>query len=113
MYQVTKRDGQVVDFEISKISDAITKAFVAIEKQYHPTIIDLIALHVTSDFEPKIRDGVIAVDLPVLSKVPGAGFEPASPYGHMVLSHVCIPFPCTRACVKVQEEGLEPSKPRF
>ena len=56
MYQVTKRDGQVVDFEISKISDAITKAFVAIEKQYHPTIIDLIALHVTSDFEPKIRD---------------------------------------------------------
>ena len=31
MYQVTKRDGQVVDFEISKISDAITKAFVAIE----------------------------------------------------------------------------------
>ena len=56
MYQVTKRDGQVVDFEISKISDAITKAFVAIEKQYHPTIIDLIALHVTSDFEPKIRE---------------------------------------------------------
>ena len=62
MYQVTKRDGQVVDFEISKISDAITKAFVAIEKQYHPSIIDLIALHVTSDFEPKIRDGVIAVE---------------------------------------------------
>ena len=62
MYQVTKRDGQVVDFSISKISDAITKAFVAIEKQYHPSIIDLIALHVTSDFEPKIRDGVIAVE---------------------------------------------------
>ncbi len=62
MYQVLKRDGQVVDFSISKISDAITKAFVAIEKQYHPSIIDLIALHVTSDFEPKIRDGVIAVE---------------------------------------------------
>ena len=62
MYQVTKRDGQVVDFSISKISDAITKAFFAIEKQYHPSIIDLIALHVTSDFEPKIRDGVIAVE---------------------------------------------------
>ena len=62
MYQVTKRDGQVVDFSISKISDAITKAFIAIDKQYHPTIIDLIALHVTSDFEPKIRDGVIAVE---------------------------------------------------
>ena len=62
MYQVTKRDGTVVDFSISKISDAITKAFVAIEKQYHPSIIDLIALHVTSDFEPKIRDGVVAVE---------------------------------------------------
>ena len=62
MYQVTKRDGQVVDFSISKISDAITKAFIAIDKQYHPSIIDLIALHVTSDFEPKIRDGVIAVE---------------------------------------------------
>ena len=62
MYQVTKRDGTVVDFSISKISEAITKAFVAIEKQYHPSIIDLISLHVTSDFEPKIRDGVIAVE---------------------------------------------------
>ena len=38
MYQVTKRDGTVVDFSISKISDAITKAFVAIEKQYHGVV---------------------------------------------------------------------------
>ena len=60
MYQVTKRDGKVVDFSISKISNAITKAFVAIDKQYHPSVIELISLHVTSDFESKIRDEKIS-----------------------------------------------------
>ena len=41
MYQVTKRDGSVADFDVGKISAAITKAFEAQEKQFHPTIIDL------------------------------------------------------------------------
>ena len=62
MYQVVKRDGKIVDFNISKISVAITKAFEALGKQYHPSVIDLIALHVTSDFEPKIKDGKISVE---------------------------------------------------
>ena len=54
MYQVIKRDGSVTDFNISKISAAITKAFEAQGKQYHPSVIDLIALKVTADFEDKI-----------------------------------------------------------
>ena len=62
MYQVVKRDGKVVDFSIKKISDAITKAFVAIEKQYHPSVIELLALHVTADFENKIKDDRISVE---------------------------------------------------
>ncbi len=62
MYQVVKRDGKVADFNISKISVAITKAFQALNKQYHPSVIELIALHITSDFEPKIRDGKISVE---------------------------------------------------
>ena len=62
MYQVVKRDGSVVDFSINKISAAITKAFEAIKKQYHPSVIELIALHVTSDFESKIKDGKIEVE---------------------------------------------------
>ncbi|MBQ3900559.1 MAG: ribonucleoside triphosphate reductase, partial [Clostridia bacterium] len=62
MYQVVKRDGNVVDFNISKISVAITKAFEALNKQYHPSVIDLISLHVTSDFESKIHDGKITVE---------------------------------------------------
>ena len=62
MYQVTKRDGTAAQFEIGKISAAITKAFEALEKQYHPSVIDMLALRVTADFEPKIRDGRIAVE---------------------------------------------------
>ena len=62
MYQVIKRDGTIVDFSISKISAAITKAFEALGKQYHPSVIDLISLHVTSDFESKIHDSKITVE---------------------------------------------------
>ena len=62
MYQVVKRDGKVVDFNIGKISAAITKAFEASGKQYHPSVIELIALHVTSDFDSKIRDGKVTVE---------------------------------------------------
>ncbi len=62
MYKVVKRDGAIVDFQISKITDAITKAFKALEKQYHPSVIELIALHVTADFEDKITDGQITVE---------------------------------------------------
>jgi len=62
MYQVAKRDGKVAEFDISKITEAIRKAFEAQEKEYHPTVIDLLALNVTSDFEPKIKDGLIEVE---------------------------------------------------
>ena len=62
MYQVIKRDGQVAEFDIRKISVAITKAFDAVQKQYHPGVIDLLALQVTANFEPKIKDGKIAVE---------------------------------------------------
>ena len=62
MYQVIKRDGKVVDFRITKIDDAIMKAFAACEKQYNNDIIDLLALRVTADFEPKIRDNAVSVE---------------------------------------------------
>ena len=62
MYKVVKRDGKITDFDISKISAAITKAFEAQNKQYNPDIIDLLALKVTADFEPKIKDSQIAVE---------------------------------------------------
>ena len=62
MYQVGKRDGKIAEFDISKISEAIRKAFEAQEKEYHPTVIDLLALNVTSDFEPKVKNGLIQVE---------------------------------------------------
>ena len=62
MYKVIKRDGAVTDFNIAKISSAISKAFDALNKETHPTVIDLLALKVTSDFEGKIKDGLIAVE---------------------------------------------------
>lgn len=62
MYQVIKRDGATTDFDIAKIVVAITKAFEAQDKQFHPGVIDLLALKVTSDFEPKIKKNLIAVE---------------------------------------------------
>ncbi len=62
MYRVTKRDGSTADFNITKISDAIKKAFEACTRQYNDNIIDFLALKVTSDFEPKIENGLIAVE---------------------------------------------------
>ena len=62
MYQVIKRDGQIAEFDIAKISAAITKAFEANNKQYNPNIIDLLALRVTADFEAKIKDGKVSVE---------------------------------------------------
>ncbi len=62
MYKVIKRDGSIVPFDISKIALALTKAFEAGNKQFTPNIIDFLALKVTSDYEPKIKDGTIGVE---------------------------------------------------
>ena len=61
-YQVRKRDGKIADFDIAKIAHAIKLAFEAQNKQYHDGVIDFLALKVTADFEPKIKDGLINVE---------------------------------------------------
>lgn len=62
MYQVVKRDGKTLDFNLSKIGDAITKAFDAQNKPYNQDIIDFLALKVTADYAAKIHDGRISVE---------------------------------------------------
>ena len=62
MYQVIKRDGKIAEFDIAKISTAITKAFEGTGTNYHPSVIDLLALKVTANFESKVKDGKIAVE---------------------------------------------------
>ena len=63
MYQVVKRDGQIADFDISKIAVAITKAFQATKKEFNQDIIDFLALKVTADYQGKIHDGKITVEV--------------------------------------------------
>lgn len=62
MYQVIKRDGKITDFDINKVSVAITKAFEAQNKQYVPAIIDMLTLRVTADFESKIENNLVHVE---------------------------------------------------
>jgi len=60
--QVIKRDGERVDFTLSKINDAIMKAFTATEMQYSNDIVDLLSLRVSADFQDKIKDGAVSVE---------------------------------------------------
>ncbi|MBQ3137192.1 MAG: ribonucleoside triphosphate reductase [Clostridia bacterium] len=62
MYTVLKRTGKIIDFDLAKITQAITLAFEAQGRDYNPDIIDFLALKVTADFEPKIKDGHVAVE---------------------------------------------------
>ncbi|MBO5177076.1 MAG: ribonucleoside triphosphate reductase [Lachnospiraceae bacterium] len=62
MISVVKRDGEVVDFNLAKISDAISKAFTATQKSYNEEIISLLSLRVTSDFQEKIKGETISVE---------------------------------------------------
>ena len=62
MYSVMKRTGKLIEFDLGKITQAITLAFEAEQREYNPNIIDFLALKVTADFEPKIKDHCIAVE---------------------------------------------------
>ena len=62
MFKVVKRDEQVADFDLAKISGAIGKAFEAEQMEYNNDMVDLLALRVTADFQKKIKDGLIDVE---------------------------------------------------
>ncbi len=62
MYRVIKRDGSVVDFDLNKICDAIKKAFEAVNRNYHPSVIEMLALRTCADFETKIKDDKVSVE---------------------------------------------------
>ena len=62
MYQVIKRDGKVVEFDLSKISGAIKQAFDAVSRNYNNSIIELLALRTCADFESKIKDNKVSVE---------------------------------------------------
>ena len=62
MFTVAKRDGAVVEFELSKITEAIRKAFEAKEKYYSQDMLQMLGLRVTADFQEKISDEIISVE---------------------------------------------------
>ncbi len=62
MYRVIKRDGRIVDFDIVKIANAMKKAFEATDTNYTDSVIDFLALMVTADFQPKIKDELISIE---------------------------------------------------
>ena len=62
MYQIIKRDGQIAEFDISKIANAMKKAFDATNTEYTDNVIDFLAIRVSADFLPKIKNGYVAVE---------------------------------------------------
>ena len=62
MFQVKKRDGKLVEFDMSKITTALSKAFNACQLDYTADILNTLSLKVTADFSKKIKDGVINVE---------------------------------------------------
>ncbi len=62
MFQVIKRNGDKADFTLTKISDAVRKAFDATDTQYNNDIIDLLSLRVTADFQDKMDEGSVHVE---------------------------------------------------
>ncbi len=62
MIQVIKRDGEIAEFNLSKITEAIKKAFRATSKDYTEEILQLLSLRVTADFQGKMKDGKISVE---------------------------------------------------
>ena len=62
MFSVQKRDGEIAEFSLAKITEAIKKAFDATKKQYNQDIIDLLGLRVTADFQENVKEGIVTVE---------------------------------------------------
>ncbi|HCD42930.1 MAG TPA: ribonucleoside triphosphate reductase, partial [Lachnoclostridium sp.] len=62
MLKVTKRDGAEAYFDLSKVKEAMKKAFTATEKYYTDSIVELLALRVASDFKDKVKEDLIPVE---------------------------------------------------
>ena len=62
MFKVVKRDGEIADFNLNKIKDAIAKAFDATGMESSDDILGLLVLRVTADFQSKLKEGKIHVE---------------------------------------------------
>lgn len=62
MYRVIKRDNSIVDFNLSKIKDARASHSNPNKNPAIPDVLDLLALKVTADFSPKVKDELVNVE---------------------------------------------------
>lgn len=62
MLSIRKRDGSVEEFDLSKVSKAIEKAFMAEHKFYNDDIINMLSLRVTATMNAKIRNDIIDIE---------------------------------------------------
>ena len=62
MIKVQKRDGGIVDFDIAKIESAMQKAFEQEHKNIEKNVLELLALRVVANFDPKVKDGIVQVE---------------------------------------------------
>ncbi|MBQ5365124.1 MAG: hypothetical protein IIU49_03530, partial [Spirochaetales bacterium] len=62
MYQVIKRTGETVAFDIKKIENAIVRAFVATNKNYNEDVIQMLALRASARFADKVKENKIAIE---------------------------------------------------
>lgn len=62
MLLVRKRDGSLVEFELSKIIIAVKKAFEATDTAYTDDILERLALRVTADFQGKIKGNIVDIE---------------------------------------------------
>lgn len=62
MLSIRKRDGSLQDFDLTKISKAIEKAFMADHKFYNDDIINMLSLRVVAQMNSKINNEVIDIE---------------------------------------------------
>ena len=62
MLSIRKRDGALEEFNLTKVSKAIEKAFMAEHKFYNDDIINMLSLRVTAAMNGKIRNEVIDIE---------------------------------------------------
>lgn len=62
MIKVEKRDGSVVDFDTKKIASAISKAFDSLHLKKDDSIIEMLVLRATADFQNKIKKDIVSVE---------------------------------------------------
>ena len=62
MFEVVKRDGEITEFNLGKITAAIEKAFCATKMAYNDDILSLLSLRVSADFQGKMKEDKIHVE---------------------------------------------------